>query len=203
MKRSERTQAPAPGVSGRDARVSALARLPLAKAFLLLEPGPVVLLATAQGGRANLMTLSWHMVMDFTPRFAFVTGPWNHSWRALVRERECVIAVPGRDLARKVVAIGACSGAGTDKFKRFRLTALAAARVKAPLVGECLANIECRVVDHVKKHDLFVVEALRAWVNPERRERRTFHAVGDGTFVAGGRKFSLRELMRAKLPPGV
>ena len=141
-------------------------KLPLPRAYLLLEPGPVVLLATASGGERNLMTLSWHMVMDFTPRIAFVTGAWNHSWRALVRERECVIAVPGVDLARKVVAIGACSGADTDKFAKFRLTPLPAARVRAPLVGECLANIECRVVDHVRRHDLFVVQALRAWVEP-------------------------------------
>lgn len=177
--------------------------LPLRRAYLLLEPGPVALLATASGGERNLMTLSWHMVMAFTPRIAFVTGDWNHSYKALVRERECVIAVPGIDLARKVVAIGACSGADTDKFVKFRLTPLPAARVKAPLVGECLGNIECRVVDHVRRHDLFVVEAVRAWVEPRRRERRTFHAVGDGSFVADGRRFSLRELMRAKLPPGV
>ncbi len=177
--------------------------LPLRKAFLLLEPGPVVLLTTASARKMNVMTLSWHMLVDFTPRVAFVTGAWNHSFRALVHERECVIAVPGVDLARKVVAIGACSGAGTDKFETFALTPIRAKAVKAPLVGECLANIECRVVDHIRKHDLFVVEAVRAWVNAERRERRMFHAVGDGTFVTDGRKFSHRELMRSKLPPGV
>lgn len=203
MKKPERTELPSPGVSGRNARVPGLARLSLSKAFMLLEPGPVVLLTTATARKRNVMTLSWHMVLDFTPRFAFVTGAWNHSWRALVRERECVIAVPGVDLARKVVAIGACSGADTDKFEKFRLTPLRAKAVGAPLVGECLANIECRVVDHIRKHDLFVVQALRAWTHPGRRERRTFHAVGDGTFIADGRKFSHRDLMIAKLPPGV
>lgn len=181
----------------------ALKELPLARAFLLLEPGPVVLLTTAAGGRSNVMTLSWHMVLDFSPRFAFVTGDWNHSWKALVRERECVLAVPGVDLARTAVAIGACSGADTDKFAEFGLTPLPAARVKAPLLGECLANIECRVVDHVRRHDLFVVEAVRAWSNPQRREKRTFHAVGDGTFLADGRRFSLRRLMAAKIPSGI
>jgi flavin reductase (DIM6/NTAB) family NADH-FMN oxidoreductase RutF len=180
-----------------------LAKLSLSKAFMLLEPGPVLLLATATARKQNIMTLSWHMVLDFTPRFAFITGDWNHSCRALARERECVIAVPGVDLARTVVAIGACSGADTDKFEKFALTPLRAKAVKAPLVGECLANIECRVVDHVRKHDLFVVQALRAWVNPGRRERRMFHAVGDGTFITDGRKFSLRDVMRGKLPPGV
>ncbi len=178
-------------------------KLPLHKAFMLLEPGPVVLVATDDGGRRNLMTLSWHMVMDFTPRFAFLTGPWNHSWRALVKTRECVISIPGADLAEKVVRIGSCSGADTDKFAAFRLTPLPAKFVGAPLVKECLANLECRVVDHVKKHNLFILDAVAAWVDDRRRERRTFHAVGDGTFVVDGRKISHREIMREKLPPGV
>jgi hypothetical protein len=30
-----------------------------------------------------------------------------------------------------------------------------------------------------------------------------FHAIGDGTFVADGRRFSHRSLMAEKLPPGV
>ena len=41
--------------------------LPLAKVYQLLEPGPVVLLATASGGRANVMTMSWHMMVEFEP----------------------------------------------------------------------------------------------------------------------------------------
>jgi hypothetical protein len=58
--------------------------LQLAKAFMLIEPGPVTLVTTAVGRRKNIMTISWTLVMDFTPRLAFVTGRWNHSYRALV-----------------------------------------------------------------------------------------------------------------------
>lgn len=32
---------------------------PLSKVYGLLEPGPVVLVTTAQNGRANIMTFSW------------------------------------------------------------------------------------------------------------------------------------------------
>lgn len=177
--------------------------LPLHKAFMLLEPGPVVLVTTSDDGCHNIMTLSWHMVMDFTPRFAFLTGPWNHSWRALVKTRECVISIPGVDLSEKAIKIGSCSGAETDKFAEFRLTPLAAKSVGAPLIKECLANIECRVFDHIKKHNLFILDAVAAWVNNTRRERRTFHAIGDGTFVVDGRKINHRTIMREKLPPGV
>ena len=106
-------------------------------------------------------------------------------------------------MSETVVGIGTCSGSDTDKFRKFGLTPAKAAAVKAPLIAECVANIECRVIDHVAKHDLFVLQGVRAWIDPAGRKRRTFHAVGDGTFVADGRRFSHQALMAGKLPPGV
>lgn len=177
--------------------------LPIAKAFMLIEPGPVTLVTTAVGRKKNIMTISWTLVMDFTPKLAFVTGAWNHSFHALMQTKECVIAIPSIDMAETVVRIGTCSGADTDKFRKFGLTPAKSKAIKAPLIVECIANIECRVIDYVKKHDLFVLEGLRAWIDPDGHRRRTFHAVGDGTFVADGRRFNHRALMAEKLPPGV
>ncbi len=177
--------------------------LPLEQAFMLIEPGPVTLVTTAVGRKKNIMTISWTTVMDFTPKLAFVTGAWNHSYHALLQTRECVIAIPGVEMSETVVRIGDCSGSDTDKFRMFGLTAVKAKAIKAPLIAECIANIECRVIDYVKKHDLFVLEGVQAWIDPAARKRRTFHAVGDGTFVADGRRFSHRALMADKLPPGV
>lgn len=177
--------------------------LALNKVFTLMEPGPVVLVVTSDGGKHNVMTISWTMVMDFTPRFAIVTGAWNHSFKALKKTRECVIAIPGVDMLDTVVGIGTCSGADMDKFARFGLTARPGKIVKAPLIGECLANIECRVVDIVRKHDIVVLEAVAAHVASARGERRTVHAVGDGTFIVDGRRLSRRRQMAAKLPAGV
>lgn len=176
--------------------------LPLGRAFTLLEPGPVVLVTTRDGERNNVMTISWTMVVDFTPRFAITTGAWNHSFQALKRTRECVIAIPGVDLLDKVVGIGTCSGADTDKFAKFGLTPMPGDAVKAPLIRECLANIECRVVDIVRKHDIVVLEGVAAHAAASRREQRTLHAVGDGTFVADGRRLDRRKQMAAKIPAG-
>jgi flavin reductase (DIM6/NTAB) family NADH-FMN oxidoreductase RutF len=178
-------------------------KLALGKAFQLLEPGPVILVTTSAGRKKNIMTISWHMVMDFTPRIAIVTGPWNYSFHALKENRECVIAVPAVDLSAAVVGIGACSGADTDKFKKFALTPVKAKSVKAPLIAECLANIECRVIDYIDRHGIFILEAVSAWMDTKRKERRTFHANGDGTFVVDGRTIDHRELMLEKIPPGV
>jgi len=176
--------------------------LDLSRAFTLIEPGPVVLVSTWDGRRANLMTISWTMVLDFTPVFAITTGAWNHSFAALKKTKECVIAIPGADLLDKVVGIGTCSGTDTDKFAQFNLTALPAGTVKPPLVAECLANIECRVSAIINRHSIVVLDAQAAWVNPARKERRTLHAVGDGTFVVDGRRLDRRKMMAAKWPPG-
>ena len=177
--------------------------LNLNKAFTLMESGPVVLVTTRDGDHANVMTISWTMVVDFTPVFAITTGAWNHSFAALQKHRECVIAIPTVDLLDKVVGIGTCTGADTDKFAKFALTPLPAQFVGAPLIKECLANIECKVIDIIDKHHIVVLSGVAAYVDVARQERRMVHAVGDGTFIVDGRKLDRRTMMAAKLPPGV
>ena len=178
-------------------------QLKLSRAFTLMEPGPVVLVTTRDGKRNNIMTISWTMVLDFTPVFAITTGEWNHSFAALRKYKECVIAIPTVDMLDQVVGIGTCSGADTDKFGRFKLTPVRGRVVKAPLIKECLANIECKVVDIVRKHNIVVLEAVAAYMDSARKEKRTLHAVGDGTFVADGRRMDRRRMMASKLPDGL
>lgn len=178
-------------------------QLRLSKAFTLIEPGPVVLVTTHGGKKDNIMTVSWTMVLDFTPIFAMTTGEWNHSFAALRKSRECVIAIPTVDLLDKVVGIGTCSGADTDKFSKFRLTPLRGEVVRPPLIKECLANIECKVIDIVNRHSIVVLEAVAAHIDPARKEKRTLHAVGDGTFIVDGRKIDRRKMMASKIPSGV
>lgn len=171
---------------------------PLSRVFHLIEPGPVVLLTTANKGRANIMTMSWHMMMEFEPPLiGCVIGSWDYSFTALCETSECVIAIPTVDLASTAVDIGNCSGRDVDKFNAFGLTPVPAENVKAPLIAECLANLECRVVDTslVNKYNLFVLEVVKAWTDPKRKERRTIHHNGDGTFVVDGETINLKEKM--------
>jgi flavin reductase (DIM6/NTAB) family NADH-FMN oxidoreductase RutF len=177
-------------------------QLKLGKAFTLMESGPVVLVTTHDGKRANIMTISWTMVLDFTPTFAIATGEWNHSFAALRKTRECVISIPTVDMLDKVVGIGTCSGADTDKFAMFGLTPVPAKVVGSPLIAECLANIECNVVDMIGKHNIVVLKAVAAYIDRARKEKRTVHAVGDGTFIVDGRKIDRKRMMASKLPYG-
>lgn len=184
-------------------RPARMRQLKLSRAFTLMESGPVVLVTTHDGHKSNIMTISWTMVLDFTPVFAITTGAWNHSYAALRKYRECVIAIPTVDLLDKVVGIGTCSGKDTEKFARFRLTPVQGKVVRAPLIKECLANMECKVIDIVTRHNIVVLEAVAAYIDTARKERRTVHAVGDGTFIVDGRRIDRRTMMSSKIPCGV
>jgi len=174
--------------------------LKLSKAFTLMESGPVVLVTTHDGQKDNIMTISWTMVLDFTPVFAITTGEWNHSFVALRKNKECVIAIPTVDMLDTVVGIGTCSGTDTDKFAKFKLTPVQGKVVRPPLIEECLSNIECKVIDIVKKHNIVVLEAVAAYIDTTRKEKRMVHAVGDGTFIVDGDKIDRRKMMASKIP---
>ncbi len=170
---------------------------PVEHVHRLIEPGPVVLVSTAVEGRANLMTNGFNMPVVHGGLIALVLGPWDHSFDALRRTGECVIAVPGAELMETVVDIGNVSGAEVDKWARFALTPVPAAEVGAPLVGECFANLECRVADRrlVDDYGLWLVEPVRAWIDEERRGAGEFHHRGDGTFSTNGATLDLRHRM--------
>ena len=178
-------------------------KLNLSKAFTLMESGPVILVTTHDGQKDNIMTISWTMVLDFTPVFAITTGGWNHSFVALQKNKECVIAIPTVDMLDAVVGIGTCSGKDTDKFAKFNLTPVPGKVVRPPLIKECLANIECKVIDFVEKHNIIVLEAVAAYIDTARKEKRMVHAVGDGTFIVDGRKIDRRKMMASKLTAGI
>ncbi|MDI9847108.1 flavin reductase family protein [Rhodoblastus sp. 17X3] len=170
-------------------------KLDLGKVYQKLEPGPVVLLTTAEGGRANVMTMSWHMMVEFNPPLiACVVSEGDYSHRALKQTGECVLAIPPAEMAETVVAIGNCSGLDVDKFARFGLRARPAKEVGAPLLDQCIVNIECKVVDRalVAAYNLFVLEAVRAWIDPKQAKARTLHHCGYGRFLLDGEELRLR-----------
>ncbi len=163
---------------------------PLSRVYGLLEPGPVVLVTTARAGRANVMPMSWHTMIDFEPPLVgCVIGDRSHTFAVLKATRECVLNIPTVELARKVVACGNVSGRRVDKFRAFRLTPAPASSVGAPLVDECYASLECRVVDAslAKRYDLFILEVVKAWIDPSRKHPRTIHHLGGGRFMVAGR----------------
>ena len=173
--------------------------LPLSRVYRLLEPGPVVLVTTARGGRANVMAQSWHTMIDFDPPIvACVISNRNYTFSALQATKECVINIPTVELAAQTVGCGNTSGRTVDKFERFHLTAVPASRVQAPLIAECYANLECKVVDAkmADRYNLFILEVLKAWITPSNKRPPTIHHCGMGSFMVAGKTIKLSSRMR-------
>ncbi len=172
---------------------------PLSRVYRLLEPGPVVLVTTAQKGRANIMTMSWHTMIEFEPPLVgCVISNRNYTFGMLKTSKECVINIPTVELAAQVVGCGNTSGRKLDKFRRFGLTPAPAACVRAPLIDECHAALECKVVDTklVSKYCFFILEVLKAWVDSSRKDPRTMHHLGTGAFMVAGRTIKLPSKMK-------
>jgi len=172
--------------------------LSLAKVYQLIEPGPVVLLTTADNGRANVMNMSWHMMVDFEPPLiACIVSSADYSFAALRATGECVIAVPAAELAPKVVAVGNTSGRSVDRFASIGLTPVPADHVAPPLVAECFANLECRVTDTtlVDRFSLFILEVVKAWHDPKQKDAKTLHHQGYGAFAIDGDIVKLKSKM--------
>ncbi len=173
--------------------------LSLSKVYGLLEPGPVVLLTTAHKGKANIMTMSWHTMMEFEPPLVgcIVSGN-NFSFDALQATRQCVINIPTAELAEKVVEVGNTSGRSVDKFNTIGLTPVPASLVTPPLIAECYANLECKVIDTqlVNRYNFFVLEVVKAWMDHSHQDPRTLHHRGNGVFMVAGESITLPSRMK-------
>jgi flavin reductase (DIM6/NTAB) family NADH-FMN oxidoreductase RutF len=173
--------------------------LPLSEVYRLIEPGPVVLVSTMSGKQANIMTMSWHMMIDFEPPIlACVISNRDYTFGIVKKTKECVINIPTVELAKKVVACGNTSGRTVDKFKKFGLTPSKAVHVRAPLIDECYANLECKVIDTklVNKYGIFILEVAGAWIDRSQKHPRTIHHLGKGVFAVDGEIIKLPSRMK-------
>lgn len=162
---------------------------PVSEIRRFIEPGPIVLVSSAWKGKANIMTMGWHMVMEFKPSLiGCYIWTENHSFEMIRKSKECVINIPTLNIAKTVVEIGNCSGKEVNKFEKFSLTAEPANKVKAPLIKECYANLECKLIDSslINKYSLFIFEVVKAHVAGTPKFPKTIHYRGDGLFMISG-----------------
>src|SRR5215207_9003225 len=172
---------------------------PVSQVRRYLEPGPIVLVSSQWQGKANIMTLGWHTVLEFSPSLVgcMISGG-NHSFHMIRNSRECVINLPTTALTNAVVGIGNTSGRTVDKFSEFGLTRKEADSVEAPLISECHASFECRLHDDalVDTYNFFIFEVVRAHVASSPKHPATLHYTGDGVFMLAGKIISRRSLFR-------
>jgi flavin reductase (DIM6/NTAB) family NADH-FMN oxidoreductase RutF len=150
--------------------VIAMAKVSL-KPAVALFPVPVILATTADGaGKINVITLAWAgTVCSQPPMVSISVRPSRYSYELLKANGEFVVHVPTEHLMWAADRCGTLSGRDLNKFDAAGLTAIAAEKVKAPLIAECPVAMEC-VVRHViplGSHDLFLGEVVALHANEE------------------------------------
>src|SRR5688572_18718469 len=168
---------------------------PPSKIRRFIEPGPIVMVSSAHKGERNIMTLGWHMMLGFEPAMigCFIWDQ-NRSFSLIRRSKECVINLPTFDLVDAVIGVGNTHKSKVDKFEQFGLTPVDASKVDAPLIAECYANFECKLVDAslINRYGLFIFEVVKAHAATSPRYPTTIHYRGDGVFMVSGRNLSYR-----------
>jgi len=167
-----------------------------------LEPGPVVLVSSADKDHRDIMTMGWHMIMEFEPSLVgcFIWDQ-NYSRRLIEKSKQCVINIPTADMIETVIAIGNTHGPSPDKFDAFDLTAVRATKVNVPLIAECYASFECKLVDTrwIRKYSVFILQCVKAHVATSPKYPRTIHYRGDGVFMISGKNIDRHKLFKPEM----
>lgn len=157
----------------------------LARAWERKYPEQIVMVTTTSAdGRPNIITLGWAMPTSGQPPMCAISiGVPRYSHELLEAVPEFVLSFPGEDMEEAMLLCGTRSGREVDKFRETGLTALPAALVRPPLIGEAVTNMECRVVGTLRTgdHTIFAGEILA--VHHSTKPARRLYNLGGGTFV--------------------
>ncbi|MCW4005567.1 MAG: flavin reductase family protein [Candidatus Bathyarchaeota archaeon] len=163
--------------------------------YRLIHPMHTFLVSCAGAdGKPNVSAVAWVMPVSNDPALVAISlSPKRHSHTLIEASQEFVINVPTLELLQSVYACGSFSGRSFDKFKKAGLTAAPAKKVKAPIVQECIAHIECKVYDQVTAgdHTLFIGKILQTYADPGVFTERYSLENAKMLYHAGGNNFAL------------
>jgi len=172
-------------------------QIELSKAKWLVEPGCVVLVTSGTMKNANVMTFSWQTpVNNADPCLVLlVMNHIRYSYKLIKQNRELAINVPGEELLEQTHFVGTVTGRNIDKFKESGLTPIPAKMAEPPLIEECAAHLECRVVETFKMqtHDLLVCKVVRAVADTELFDGKWIPERFHTLHYLGGNKYGLME----------
>ena len=133
--------------------------------------------------KANIIAVSFCMpVSKEPPLIACAIGRGAYSCTVIERTQEFVVNVPPKALEPKIYYCGFHTGYDVDKFKETCLTPEPARRVKAPIIAECVAFMECTVRQEIETGDknIFVGEVIEAYADDAlvKGEKKVEYAQG-------------------------
>ncbi|MBA7483304.1 MAG: flavin reductase family protein [Spirochaeta sp.] len=135
-------------------------------------------------GKSNIIAVSFCMpVSKVPPQVACAIGRSTYSYELIKSSKEFAVNVPPEDLKTKIHYCGFHSGFKVDKFAETGLTSQPARKLRAPIIAECVAHLECKVIQEIETGDksLFIGEVIDAYADEDiaRGERKIEYAKGE------------------------
>lgn len=128
----------------------------------------VLVSCVGKKGNPNVLPLAWAMPTSHSPPLVAISMEQSRYSHALINEtKDFVINLPTVDIFKETLACGRTSGKNHDKFSETGLTPTPARKVKAPIIRECIAHLECKLRNQFKTgdHTIFVGEVVEAYAN--------------------------------------
>ncbi|MEW6717391.1 MAG: flavin reductase family protein [Chloroflexota bacterium] len=133
----------------------------------LLHPAHTSLVTVGDvEGEANILAIAWIMPVSVKPPLLCMSiRPGRYSYGFIQKSGEFVVNVPPSEITPQVLYCGRRSGREVDKFSKTGLTPKPARVVRAPIIEECMAFMECRVIQEVEAgdHQLMIAEVVEAY----------------------------------------
>jgi flavin reductase (DIM6/NTAB) family NADH-FMN oxidoreductase RutF len=142
--------------------------IPLDRAYRLLANAPLLIMASRSHARANIAAIAWSTPIEKSPpRLAIIVDSAHLTWENLLTAPECTVNIVGRRALRLAVYAGTVSGRECDKLAESKALAAMGSVVHVPILPECLANIECRVLSQDAETGLVLLEPVAAFADEE------------------------------------
>ncbi|MCS7115933.1 MAG: flavin reductase family protein [Nitrososphaerales archaeon] len=146
-----------------------------------------------KNNKSNIISVAWSTPLSHEPPLIGISiAPKRYSHDLISKTGEFVVNIPTIELAKQVLFCGRRSGRDVDKFNETKLTARVARKVRASIIEECIAHLECKVVNQIEvgDHTLFIGEVVAAYVNEGLFEKvfdvkkvKVLHHLGEDLFV--------------------
>jgi flavin reductase (DIM6/NTAB) family NADH-FMN oxidoreductase RutF len=140
----------------------------------LMQPSrPVLVTSRFANGRFNVAPFSWCTPVSQDPpmlALALLTTPRRQrSLINILRDGQFAVNVPGPDLAARLVAASYWYPKGVNKLEHLGFETAPGQVVGLPLLSECRAHIECRLVQPIVTgdHTTLIADVVAASYDPE------------------------------------
>ena len=122
-----------------------------------LIPGPIVLISTYNSqGEPNVAPKSWVQMVSFSPPIMMFSGSKGNTTEENIKQTEC-FGVNFVDSSIVDRVYNCVQWHGKDRIDNSKFVLFKADKICAPLVQNCKAHLECRMIDSKEIGSGFII----------------------------------------------